>query len=280
MRLDSASKGDVEKSRKGSRHDDASIYGPPALSSAPQWSLLALPGPGVRSNINASRSAVLATNQAARDGMVALAGDIERENAVRMKAKRGREAPTADAGTPATPGNVQAEAAENKVTAVPVGDVGEENAATTEAPETNGTSETTGTVVSNASDGTGNGSTGTDATDQDEAARIAEGLARRVRAVGLPVGWDSVQVASINQQFEGRGFWGRLAVATTLLFGYLMVAIAGTLGAPFWFDLLGKFMVVRSTVKPKEKSPDEASKDGGTGGSPVVPADGKSKPGG
>ena len=33
------------------------------------------------------------------------------------------------------------------------------------------------------------------------------------------------------------------------------------LGAPFWFDVLNRLMVIRSTVKPKEKSPDEA--DGG-----------------
>jgi hypothetical protein len=33
------------------------------------------------------------------------------------------------------------------------------------------------------------------------------------------------------------------------------------LGAPFWFDVLNKFMVIRSTVKPYEKSPPEASED-------------------
>jgi hypothetical protein len=31
--------------------------------------------------------------------------------------------------------------------------------------------------------------------------------------------------------------------------------------AAFWFDLLNKFIVIRSTVKPKEKSPEEKSKD-------------------
>jgi hypothetical protein len=40
-----------------------------------------------------------------------------------------------------------------------------------------------------------------------------------------------------------------------------MTAFAITLGAPFWFDVLNKIMVVRSTVKPAEKSGDEASKD-------------------
>jgi hypothetical protein len=34
-----------------------------------------------------------------------------------------------------------------------------------------------------------------------------------------------------------------------------------SLGAPFWFDMLNKFIVVRSTVKPKGKSPEEKSKD-------------------
>jgi hypothetical protein len=37
--------------------------------------------------------------------------------------------------------------------------------------------------------------------------------------------------------------------------------MAISLGAPFWFDLLNKFMVIRSTVKPHEKSPEESSED-------------------
>jgi hypothetical protein len=46
-----------------------------------------------------------------------------------------------------------------------------------------------------------------------------------------------------------------------VLAGWLLTAIAMTLGAPFWFDMLNKFMVVRSTIKPREKSGVEASKD-------------------
>jgi hypothetical protein len=42
--------------------------------------------------------------------------------------------------------------------------------------------------------------------------------------------------------------------------GWLMTIAAIMLGAPFWFDLLNRFMVVRATVKPKEKSPEEPSK--------------------
>jgi hypothetical protein len=42
--------------------------------------------------------------------------------------------------------------------------------------------------------------------------------------------------------------------------GWLITAFVVSLGAPFWFDLLNKIMVVRSTVKPQEKSMDEPSK--------------------
>lgn len=44
-------------------------------------------------------------------------------------------------------------------------------------------------------------------------------------------------------------------------FGWLITACAVALGAPFWFDILNKIIVVRSTVKPKEKSGTEGSKD-------------------
>ncbi len=51
-------------------------------------------------------------------------------------------------------------------------------------------------------------------------------------------------------------FWGETAI------GWLITTLALSLGAPFWFDTLNKFMVVRSTVKPKEKSTTtEPSKD-------------------
>ena len=43
--------------------------------------------------------------------------------------------------------------------------------------------------------------------------------------------------------------------------GWFITAIAASLGAPFWFDMLNKVMVIRSTVKPREKSPEEGSED-------------------
>ena len=48
--------------------------------------------------------------------------------------------------------------------------------------------------------------------------------------------------------------------ALTLVAGWIVTALAISFGAPFWFDTLNKFMVVRSTVKPQEKSATEGAK--------------------
>ena len=45
------------------------------------------------------------------------------------------------------------------------------------------------------------------------------------------------------------------------ILGWFITAVATTMGAPFWFDILNKVMVIRSTVKPNEKSPPEGSED-------------------
>ena len=57
--------------------------------------------------------------------------------------------------------------------------------------------------------------------------------------------------------------WLRLvpALAGSHLVGWLLTAFAATLGAPFWFDILNKVMVIRATVKPREKSGEEGSED-------------------
>jgi hypothetical protein len=68
-----------------------------------------------------------------------------------------------------------------------------------------------------------------------------------VNNVGVPLGWH-------------RGDWSTKQ-APNLVLGWILTAIAISLGAPFWFDILNKIMVVRSTVKPREKSQDEGSKD-------------------
>lgn len=55
-----------------------------------------------------------------------------------------------------------------------------------------------------------------------------------------------------------RDWWDQFA---SHLLGWLFTAFAISFGAPFWFDTLNKIMVIRSTVKPREKSGDEGSED-------------------
>ena len=69
--------------------------------------------------------------------------------------------------------------------------------------------------------------------------------------IGLPLGW-SPRPHSLRE--VGNGFLEHWV-------GWLITALAISLGAPFWFDMLNKIIVVRSTVKPSEKSGQEASKD-------------------
>lgn len=45
------------------------------------------------------------------------------------------------------------------------------------------------------------------------------------------------------------------------ILGFILTALAVSQGAPFWFDMLNKIIVIRSTVKPHEKSQDQPSKD-------------------
>jgi hypothetical protein len=74
-----------------------------------------------------------------------------------------------------------------------------------------------------------------------------------VNNLGIPVGWNHVP----DILKTGTWHWHYL----NILLGWLVTALAVSLGAPFWFDMLNKIMVVRSTVKPREKSQEEASKD-------------------
>lgn len=71
---------------------------------------------------------------------------------------------------------------------------------------------------------------------------------------------------------EGRG-----SSLVHVLFGWLLTALAVMLGAPFWFDVLNKLMVIRSTVKPHEKSPEESSEDRQPK-NPTTPAPGGTTP--
>lgn len=84
-----------------------------------------------------------------------------------------------------------------------------------------------------------------------------------LQRVGLPLGWNAE---------DPRAFPRDLLAWVSKLLGWLLTAFAISLGAPFWFDLLNKFMVIRSTVRPYEKSPPEPPVDG------TPPARGAARP--
>ncbi|MFO1430248.1 MAG: hypothetical protein U1F76_08930 [Candidatus Competibacteraceae bacterium] len=79
----------------------------------------------------------------------------------------------------------------------------------------------------------------------------------QLNQLSLPIGWSNGW-PGVRPGTPVAGVWDYVLVP---LLGWLMTAFAISFGAPFWFDLLNKFMVIRSTVKPEEKSRPEASKD-------------------
>jgi hypothetical protein len=80
--------------------------------------------------------------------------------------------------------------------------------------------------------------------------------------LALPLGWNN-GLFPWPKSSDGHEYTkGEIALKfVSTLLGWILTGFAVTLGAPFWFDLLNQFMVIRSTVKPSEKSGVEAPKD-------------------
>lgn len=71
--------------------------------------------------------------------------------------------------------------------------------------------------------------------------------------LNLPIGWDGPDHSNLRppMQFSSFGAW--LSLLGMHWAGWLLTALAISFGAPFWFDVLSRFMVVRSTIKPDDK---------------------------
>ncbi len=89
--------------------------------------------------------------------------------------------------------------------------------------------------------------------DTGEAAARVKDYSDKIRNLGLPFGWKDGKPLPISgkAKSEESMSWPLKVI------GWLITTVAISLGAPFWFDLLNKFMAVRSSMKPKEKSPEE-----------------------
>ncbi len=83
--------------------------------------------------------------------------------------------------------------------------------------------------------------------------RLDEAIAQisSTQAVGLPLGLKQTHFDALARIVApgGKVDWGLVAKALRKLVGLLITAIAISLGAPFWFDLLKKFVSVRSAGK-------------------------------
>jgi hypothetical protein len=68
-----------------------------------------------------------------------------------------------------------------------------------------------------------------------------------VDKLGIPLGWGSFP--------EYDGIWDWFSIVLLNILGLAMTAVALTLGAPFWFDLLKKVANIRSAGKPPAEKP-------------------------
>jgi len=81
----------------------------------------------------------------------------------------------------------------------------------------------------------------------DEQVKKVKDINEKLQGLQLPIGWPGGEESGeYSRRFPGDAFH-----VFFRLMGWFFTAIALSLGAPFWFDLLNKFMVVRSTIKPK-----------------------------
>lgn len=97
----------------------------------------------------------------------------------------------------------------------------------------------------------GNAETCKDA--KDPTCKLASSLGE-LKASGIAIGWTRKPIEQDMRGIPTPAGWALKVV------GWFITAFAACLGAPFWFDALNRLMVVRSTVKPHEKSREEKSK--------------------
>lgn len=110
------------------------------------------------------------------------------------------------------------------------------------------------------------------------AARDARQALDELDQLGLPLGWSPAAQKSLLHPLglrDGRPTNATLG-ALQIILGYLITALAVSLGAPFWFDVLNRLMVIRSTLKPGEKNRQSGRASASTAepGTPPTPGGG------
>ncbi|WP_428311062.1 hypothetical protein [Hydrocarboniphaga sp.] len=91
--------------------------------------------------------------------------------------------------------------------------------------------------------------------------RVADQLTL-AESAGLPIAWTRARWEALWQPGLQPGDSRFVAVAGALLYkllGIALTALAISLGAPFWFEMLNRFVELRNAIKPKEAKENEAA---------------------
>lgn len=75
--------------------------------------------------------------------------------------------------------------------------------------------------------------------------------------ITMPIGWSTMEQfkKQVNPQYPAKSKPGHWVLGTIkLIFGWVLSAAAIAMGAPFWFDLLGKFINVRNAGQVPEST--------------------------
>lgn len=85
-----------------------------------------------------------------------------------------------------------------------------------------------------------------------------DGIHDELMALSLPIGWVATET-SAGERKNGMLLPGTIGEGWKLLqqhcIGWLLTALAATLGAPFWFDTLNRIISIRATGKAPEEDP-------------------------
>lgn len=92
---------------------------------------------------------------------------------------------------------------------------------------------------------------------------INEDINTALDNITMPLGWSTMEEfkKQVNPRYPAKSQLGDWVLGwIKLIFGWLLSAVAIAMGAPFWFDLLGKFINVRNAGRvPESTSKDKPS---------------------
>jgi hypothetical protein len=96
-------------------------------------------------------------------------------------------------------------------------------------------------------------------TNNDSLVRRARGLDSELRSMQLPIGWENKK----PEGYDKANFFGKILLWAGdnpaeknffwLLLGWLITAYLGSIGAPFWFDFINRFVNIRQSGNVTQK---------------------------